>query len=174
MAAAKSLETYPDPLSVITRSTVTPWASSQAAARRRKAAALDPFSGLLVALYRYGRVELLSRSNPARLRMRATVERGMASRVAMATPVMRSRRSSRISRCQSAGTCVDELRGQEDRSGDALVRRLLVNGAQYILSRGPDSDLKRWGLALAARGRKNAKKRAIVATARPATSAVGN
>lgn len=31
---------------------------------------------------------------------------------------------------------------------------------------GPDSDLKRWGLALAQRGGKNAKKRAVVAVAR--------
>ena len=31
---------------------------------------------------------------------------------------------------------------------------------------GPDTDLRRWGLALAARGRKNAKKRALVAVAR--------
>jgi transposase len=52
------------------------------------------------------------------------------------------------------------------KAGDRLVRRLLVNCAQYILARGPDSDLKRWGLNLVARGKKNAKKRAIVATAR--------
>ena len=36
-----------------------------------------------------------------------------------------------------------------------------------ILGRkGPDTDLRRWGLKLAARGGKNAKKRAIVAVAR--------
>ena len=32
--------------------------------------------------------------------------------------------------------------------------------------RSPDTDLKRWGMKLAARGGKNAKKRAIVAVAR--------
>lgn len=32
--------------------------------------------------------------------------------------------------------------------------------------RGPDTDLKRWGLKLSARGGKNAKKRAVVAVAR--------
>ena len=32
--------------------------------------------------------------------------------------------------------------------------------------RSPDTDLKRWGLRLAARGGKNAKKRAVVAVAR--------
>ena len=39
--------------------------------------------------------------------------------------------------------------------------------AQYMLSsRGEDSDLKRWGLKLAERGGKAAKKRAVVAVAR--------
>jgi transposase len=50
--------------------------------------------------------------------------------------------------------------------GDALLRRLLVNGAHYILGPfGPDSDLRRWGLAYAGGG-KNARKRAVVAVAR--------
>ena len=47
------------------------------------------------------------------------------------------------------------------------MRRLLVNGANYILGPfGKDSDLRRWGLELAKRGGKNAKKRAKVAVAR--------
>ena len=47
------------------------------------------------------------------------------------------------------------------------MRQLLVQGAQYILGKfGPDTDLRRWGLKLAARGGKNAKKRAVVAVAR--------
>jgi transposase len=51
--------------------------------------------------------------------------------------------------------------------GDAMLRRLLVSGAQYILGPfGPESDLRHWGLRLAARGGKNAKKRAVVAVAR--------
>ena len=53
------------------------------------------------------------------------------------------------------------------KEGDRYLRRLLVQGAHCILSRrGPDTDLKRWGLKLAERGGKNAKKRAIVAVAR--------
>ena len=53
------------------------------------------------------------------------------------------------------------------KAGDSFLRRLLVGSAQYILGpHGPDSDLKRWGLALAERGGKNAKKRAVVAVAR--------
>jgi len=51
--------------------------------------------------------------------------------------------------------------------GDAYVRRLLVGSAQYILGPfGPDSDLRRYGLRIAERGGKNAKKRAVVAVAR--------
>ena len=53
------------------------------------------------------------------------------------------------------------------KEGDRYLRKLLVQGAHCILNRrGPDTDLKRWGLKLAARGGKNAKKRAIVAVAR--------
>lgn len=53
------------------------------------------------------------------------------------------------------------------KAGDDLVRRLLVNCAQYILGYwGPDCDLRRWGLSLMAHGGKNAKKRAVVAVAR--------
>src|ERR1041385_7668590 len=53
------------------------------------------------------------------------------------------------------------------KGGDELLRRLLVNAAHYILGHfGPDSDLRRWGLAIAARGGKRAKKRAVAAVAR--------
>jgi transposase len=53
------------------------------------------------------------------------------------------------------------------KEGDPYLRKLLVQGAHYILGwRGPDTDLRRWGEKLAARGGKNAKKRAIVAVAR--------
>ena len=52
------------------------------------------------------------------------------------------------------------------KEGDIYVRKLLVQGAHHILNRGPDTDLKRWGQKLAARGGKNAKKRAVVAVAR--------
>jgi len=47
------------------------------------------------------------------------------------------------------------------------LRRLLVGCAQYILGPfGPDCDLKQFGLKLAARGGKNAKRRAVIAVAR--------
>ena len=53
------------------------------------------------------------------------------------------------------------------KEGDHYCRRLLVGSAQYILGPfGPDCDLRRHGLAIAARGGKNSKKRAVVAVAR--------
>lgn len=53
------------------------------------------------------------------------------------------------------------------KTGNAYLRRLLVTAANYILGPfGGDSDLRRWGLQLAARGGKNARKRAKVAVAR--------
>jgi transposase len=62
------------------------------------------------------------------------------------------------------------------KEGDTYLRMLLVQGAHYILSRrGPDTDLKRWGMQLANRrddqksrksSGKKAKRRAVVAVAR--------
>src|SRR6202162_1991158 len=53
------------------------------------------------------------------------------------------------------------------KEGDPYLRTLLVQGAHHILGPfGADSDLRRWGLKLAARGGKSGKKRAIIAVAR--------
>ena len=53
------------------------------------------------------------------------------------------------------------------KAGDPFLRSLLVQASHYILGPfGPDTDLRRWGLKLAARGGKRAKKRAVVAVAR--------
>jgi transposase len=53
------------------------------------------------------------------------------------------------------------------KTGDADLRRLLVQASQYILGPfGKDCDLRRYGLRIAERGRKNAKKRAVIAVAR--------
>jgi transposase len=84
----------------------------------------------------------------------------------------------RIERSRTAGAYMG-LRPRKDQSGDGdpqlritkagdnFVRRLLVGSANYILGPfGEDSDLRRWGMALAERGGKNAKKRAKVAVAR--------
>jgi transposase len=53
------------------------------------------------------------------------------------------------------------------KEGDEMLRKLLVGSAHYILGPfGSDSDLRRHGQKIAARGGKNAKKRAAVAVAR--------
>jgi len=53
------------------------------------------------------------------------------------------------------------------KTGDRMLRQLLVSCGQYILGPfGEDCDLQRFGLKLAERGGKNAKKRAVVAVAR--------
>jgi transposase len=53
------------------------------------------------------------------------------------------------------------------KAGDRYLRTMMVQGAHYILGPfGEDSDLRRWGMKLAERGGKNAKKRAVVAVAR--------
>src|SRR5580700_8713231 len=57
-----------------------------------------------------------------------------------------------------SGNSEPEMRISKE--GDGYLRTLLVQCAQYILSRrAPDTDLKRWGLAIAAKGKKKAKKR---------------
>ncbi len=53
------------------------------------------------------------------------------------------------------------------KAGNGLLRKLLVNCAHYIIGPfGADSDLRHHGLVIAARGGKNARKRAAVAVAR--------
>lgn len=70
-----------------------------------------------------------------------------------------------VPRVADSGDTQSQLR--ITKQGDALMRRLLVSAARYILGPfGKDSDLRRHGLAIAARGGKNAKKRAAVAVAR--------
>jgi transposase len=50
------------------------------------------------------------------------------------------------------------------KAGDSRLRRTLVHCAHYILGPfGPDCDLRRWGLKLAAGSK---KKKAIIAVAR--------
>ncbi|HEX3068477.1 MAG TPA: transposase, partial [Thermoanaerobaculia bacterium] len=84
----------------------------------------------------------------------------------------------RIRRSRSAGAYFGLVPGTDDsgekhqgkritKEGDPFCRRLLVMAAQYILGHfGKDSDLRRHGQAIAERGGKNAKKRAVVAVAR--------
>lgn len=53
------------------------------------------------------------------------------------------------------------------KAGSPYLRKLLVNCAHYILGHfGEDCDLRRFGLRIASKGGKNAKRRAVVAVAR--------
>lgn len=66
---------------------------------------------------------------------------------------------------RSSGRGDPELR--ISKAGDSMLRCHLVQSAQRTLGPfGKDSDLRRWGLKLAGRGGKTAKKRAVVAVAR--------
>lgn len=70
-----------------------------------------------------------------------------------------------VSRRDQSGSRDPEL--AISKAGDQMGRTLLVQCAHHILGRfGKDSDLRRFGLKLAARGGTRAKKRAVVATAR--------
>lgn len=66
---------------------------------------------------------------------------------------------------RNSGNSQPQLRISKE--GDSHLRRLMVQGAHYILGPfGTDCDLRSWGLRLAERGGKNAKKRAVTAVAR--------
>lgn len=70
-----------------------------------------------------------------------------------------------VPRRDQSGTIDKEL--SISKSGNRYLRSLLVQSAHYILGVfGPDCDLRRHGLKLAARGGKAAKKKAIIAIAR--------
>lgn len=70
-----------------------------------------------------------------------------------------------VPRRQESGEQQPQLR--ITKAGDKLLRRLLVTSAHYVLGPfGEDCDLRRFGEAIAQRGGKNAKKRAVVAVAR--------
>ena len=68
-------------------------------------------------------------------------------------------------RQDQSGSCDKQLRISKE--GDVYLRRLLVSCAQYILGRyGQDSDLRRYGERLIARGGRGSKRKAVVAVAR--------
>jgi transposase len=68
---------------------------------------------------------------------------------------------------QRKQSCVRDPEMHITKAGDGDMRRLLVQCAQQMLSaKGKESDLRIWGLNLASRGAKAAKKKAVIATAR--------
>jgi transposase len=70
-----------------------------------------------------------------------------------------------VPRLDDSGGKTPQLR--ISKAGDEFGRRLLVSAAHYILGPfGPECDLRRYGAAIAQRGGKNAKKRAVIGVAR--------
>jgi len=91
--------------------------------------------------------------------------------------VLRIEDPRRFDRSRRAGSYVGLQPRQRDsgdrrpqlpitKAGDRELRRLLVQCAHRILARGPDSDLKRFGERLVARGGRAARNKAVVAMAR--------
>lgn len=86
--------------------------------------------------------------------------------------------ASRFANSRKAGAYLGLVPGQDQsgdynpqrsitKQGNVLLRRLLVQASHYTLGPfGRDSDLRRYGLAIAGRGGKNGKKRAMSAVAR--------
>jgi transposase len=118
-----------------------------------------------------------------RTRYRATTARlrpipGVGPQTALAFTLELDNDAARLRSSRAAGALVG-LRpkrresGQQQpelsitKTGNRMLRKLLVQCAHYILSRGPDSALRRWGLGLALRsGTKRGKRRAVIAVAR--------
>jgi transposase len=70
-----------------------------------------------------------------------------------------------VPRLDESGDARPQLR--ISKAGDEFGRRLLVSASHYILGPfGPDCDLRRYGTAIAQRGGKTAKQRAVIAVAR--------
>lgn len=128
------------------------------------------------------RVRELDRAIEAMLRRHPAAERltqipGVGALTALVY-VLTIEDPHRIRRSRSAGAFLGLVPGSDDsgekheprritKEGDALCRRLLVTAGQYIAGHfGPDCDLRRHALAIAARGGRNARKRAVVAVAR--------
>ena len=119
--------------------------------------------------------ELCVRKYPETERLRQITGIGPVTSLAF---VLKIEQSDRFQKSRMVGPYLGlvprrEKSGQTDKqlpitkAGDVYLRRLLVGSAQYILgSFGSDCDLRRFGQRLAARGGKNAKRRAVVAVAR--------
>jgi transposase len=103
--------------------------------------------------------------------------KGVGTQIAL-TFVLTLEDPHRFPKCREVGCFLGLRSGRRDsgesqpqrhisKEGDPYLRTMLVQGAHYILGPfGQDSDLRRWGLKLAARGGKNAKKWAVIAVTR--------
>jgi transposase len=137
---------------------------------------LEAIGALTATIRGYDReIEELCKEHPATQRLQEIAGVGPVTSLAFVLVLGEPTRFTRsrdvgaylgiVPRQDKSGTIDKQLR--ISKCGDRMVRRLLVQCAHRILGPfGADSDLRRWGLALAERGGKNAKKRATVAVAR--------
>lgn len=163
-----------------------PKCSAESFARRAGDASAELSSVLTLVLEQIAmtndRIRQLDRQIDTMLRRHPAAERltrisGVGALTALAY-VLTIEDPRRIRRSRSAGAFLGLVPGSDDsgekhqqrritKEGDGLCRRLLVTAAHYIAGPfGPDSDLRRHALTIAARGGKNARKRAVVAVAR--------
>lgn len=134
---------------------------------------IGELTGKIVAMDR--QVERVAQKYPEVARLRAPQGVGVLTALGYVLVVedpKRFKRSRQVGAFLGLVPKLDESSGSSPqlritKAGDELGRRLLVSAAQYILGpHGPDCDLRRHGEAIAARGGRNAKKRAAVAVAR--------
>jgi transposase len=143
--------------------------------------ALDPILAILRALEtevsRYDKQleQVAAVSHPETARLRQVAGVGPITSLAF---VLTIEDPSRFDASRTVGAFVGLTPGKDQsgesdpqkritKAGDPFLRKLLVQCAHYILGPfGQDSDLRRWGLRLAERGGKSAKKKAVIAVAR--------
>ena len=111
-------------------------------------------------------VKALEKKDPAAVRLQQI--RGAGSLISLTFVLtlddhLRFRKSRQIGpylglrpRQRDSGEQQPQLRITQ--AGDRYLRSLLIQGAQYILGRGPDTDLKRWGKRLGGARRKECEE----------------
>lgn len=137
---------------------------------------LDSIAGMTSRIREYdAQVERLCGMHPETARLRQVAGVGPVTSLAFVLVIEDPHRFSRsrevgpylglVPRRDSSGSIDRQLR--ITKSGDRLMRRLLVGSAHYIIGPfGPDTDLARFGRKMAERGGKIGRKRAAVAVAR--------
>jgi len=120
--------------------------------------------------------QLADKVYPATARLRQV--NGVGALTALAYVLALDNDAGRVKRSRQAGAVVGLRPKRRDsgqsapqlgitKCGDKLLRRLLVQSAQYQLGPfGQDSAIRQWGLKLAAGTNRRAKRRAVVAVAR--------
>jgi transposase len=138
---------------------------------------LDHVAALTQQIYAYDRqIEKLCQDCYPETKLLRNVS-GVGSLTALAY-VLTLEDPKRFRKSREVGPCLglvprQDQSGEHDpqlhitKTGNGYLRKLLVHSAHYILGPfGEDSDLRRWGMKIAEKGGKNAKKRAVVGLAR--------